>query len=171
MLCVYVKRFTLIVLLAGTLLSIQSCNNSSLAPTLTPQRVVAHFLIDSGKGDYITAAQWVVDGSDHLIESWAQLLIMPSHSDPITPSEAQRIERFIASLYRITVIDQTDTDVTVSVVFTATDALVAFPDVADDPTVPTSAAYTAILTRTATVEDDETEYGDWLVSDFRTGSP
>ncbi len=170
MLDVRVKRFIILFILLIPLLAVSACSNSAMGPTLTPQRAVGHFLSDAGKGDFEAAAQWVSDGSDHLIPTWTATLFMPEHSDPITPTEANKIDRFITSLYRITVLDQTDTEVTVSVVFTATDALVAFPSVADDPRVPTSAAYTAILTRTAVVEDEETEYGDWLVSDFRTGS-
>ncbi len=119
----------------------------ALSPEQTPNRVIIAFLKAIGRGDLDAAREFVAPESADRIESWARLLFFPDHSTPPTPKEEHDVDRFIGLFYRITVMEETETEASLHVVFVATDALIGFPAVADDPLVPSSAPFRVTLVR------------------------
>lgn len=117
----------------------------ALAPEQTPQRVVINFLKEAGRGDYTAAAEWVAGESAGEVENWCRYLIFPEHGTPPSHDEESKIDRFIELFYRTNVLEENEATVEVSLNFFPNDALIGFPSVADDPTVPTSAQFTVIL--------------------------
>jgi len=57
--------------------------------------------------------------------------------------------------------DHTDIEANVHLVFVATDALVGFPSVMDNPLIPNSASWMIILRHEQSGEGEDVTYGDW----------
>jgi len=151
---------------ALTLTAVAGCEGA-LSPELNPQRVVIYFLKDVGRGNP-DATKWVSPDAAGEVESWKRLLIFPDHATPPSPAEEEQIDRFIGLFYRVTVMDEGETEATVHLVFAATDAVVGFPSVADNPTVPSVAPFQLTLVRTKEGEGKEAKFGDWRISAFQT---
>jgi hypothetical protein len=152
-----------------SLISQTGCE-SALKPEQTPNRVVINFLKDVGRYNYTGAQAFVAPDQHDRIPTWASQLIFPEISNPPTPEEAEKIDKFIGTIYRITSMDETDTSAKIYVVFTASDALMGFPSVADNPLTPVSATWTVMLTRTMDGEGTEAEFGDWLITSIESGA-
>jgi hypothetical protein len=144
------------------LISAHTACKEALSPEQTPQRVVIHFLKEAGRGDLDGAAEYVAPESAGDVASWARLLIFPTISSPPTPEDGEKIDKFIGRFYRITEMETTETEATVHVVFVATDMIVEYPSVAENPLVPNSAAFTLKLVRPASGEGSPP--GDWKIS-------
>lgn len=134
-----------------------SCEGA-LSPERTPQRAVIGFLKAVGRGDLAGAREWVAPESAEGIPEWTRHLFLPAHATPPTSEEENRIDQFIGLFYRITVREETETEARVHMVFVATDALVGFPSVADDPLVPNSASFMLTLKR-----EGEAEQRSWRI--------
>ncbi len=135
----------------------------ALAPKRTPNRVVIGFLKEIGRNDYDAAREWVAEESIPLIESWDRVLYFPDVSNPPTEEDGERIDDFISLFYRITTMEEGDTTAKVHLVFVATDAIINFPDIADDPLVPNSAPFMVALTRPVEDESEDSNAGDWKI--------
>ncbi len=149
-----------------TLTAAAGCEGA-LSPELNPQRVVIGFLKDVGRGSP-DATKWVTPDAARQIESWKGLLIFPDHATPPSPSEEEQIDRFISLCYRVTMMDEGETEATVHLVFAGTDAIVGFPSVANNPSVPNVAPFQLTLVRTKEGEGKKARYGDWRISAFQT---
>jgi len=155
-------------LLVLVIASVPGCG-SALKPEQTPTRVVINFMKAAGRNDITAAGQYVSPESSEQVGTWRRSLIYPDISEPPTVSDESRINRFIGSLYRFTVMDETETTAKVYVIFTASDSLMGFPSVADNPQTPVSATWTVMLSRSVQGEGDDTTYTEWIIDSFETG--
>jgi len=144
------------------LISAHTACKGALSPEQTPQRVVIHFLKEAGRGDLDGAAEYVAPESAGNVASWARLLIFPDISSPPTPEDEETIDKFIGLFYRITEMEKTETEAMVHVVFVATDMIVEYPSVAENPLIPNSAPFSLKLVRSAGEEGSPP--GDWKIS-------
>ncbi len=138
-----------------------------LAPEMTPERTVINFLKEVGKGNYESAGEWVGVESRDQIESWARLFFFPDRETPPTAENEANIDQFIGLFYRVTLMEESEDSAKIHLVFVATDALVGFPSVADNPLVPNSVSYTVILRKDingGNGTDRETESGWEIIS-------
>lgn len=138
-----------------------------LAPERTPERTVIKFLKEVGRGNYESAGEWVESESRDKIESWARLFFFPDRETPPTAENEAKIDQFIGLFYRVTLMEESEDRAKIHLVFVATDALVGFPSVADNPLVPNSVSYTVILRKGINEEngtDGETESGWEIIS-------
>jgi hypothetical protein len=144
-----------------------SCEDA-FAPEQTPTRVVVAFMKAVGQGDTDVALQYVWPDSADQVETWRQMLIFPDVSTPPTDKELRDVETFIGNMYRFTVMDVGDTEATVSVKFFATDAIIGYPSVAEDPGTPVSATYSVNLLReqAGTNPQGKADYGPWLIREW-----
>ena len=124
------------------------------------------FLGEVGLGNIDGARELVAPEAADQVESWSLRLYFPSHSSPATSEDKTKLDRFIGHFYRITQMDHTETEADVHLVFVGTDAIVGFPSVADDPLLPTSAAFMVKLARTVEGEGEDLEYGRWKIITF-----
>jgi hypothetical protein len=134
-----------------------------MSPERTPVRTVVGLLKDVGRGDLDSARRWVAPEAHDRIGSWNLLLFFPDHSTPPTSEEEQKIDQFIGLFYRITVMEETETEARVHLVFAATDAIIGFPSVAENPLVPNTASFRLALKREASPEESA-EKGKWLIA-------
>jgi len=154
---------TSIALLALLTVMISVSCESVLSPEETPERVTVNFLKAVGRDDFDSAGQWVVEESRGMISSWKAMFFFPDHQDPLTTDDENKIDRFIGNFYRVTVADEQETQLSARLLFTATDALVGFPSVADNPMVPNSALFLVTMTRTAEGDGENIEFSDWRI--------
>ena len=147
------------------ILALPACKGG-LSPEQTPQRTVVNFLKEVGRGNYDAAAEWVADESDGEVGTWSMKLFFPDHGSPPSAKEAADVDKFIELFYRTTVVEESETSVEISLSFFPTDALIGFPSVAEDPTIPTSARYTVMLRKTeaATNESGEETESVWEIT-------
>lgn len=149
----FIPRHTGLIILA--LVMICSACSDMLKPEQTPERVVIHFLKEAGRGDMNGAREFVIPESSGMVEQWTSFLYFPDISSPPTEDEAAGIDRFIGLFYRITPMNVTDTEAEVHVAFSATDAIIEFPSVANDPLLPNIAQFRVTLMREPVGEDGE----------------
>ena len=159
----FCRPLIIILMLCCAIPPFSGCSNA-LEPEKTPQRVVIDFLKESGRRDYEMAGEYVTAGSRDRIEQWARSLFFPDVSNPATPEEGQNIDKFIGNFYRVTTDDETQTQARVTLIWSATDALIGFPSVSENPMVPTSAMFEILLERTDGSTDGE--MGSWMISNF-----
>ena len=161
-----ILRFLALCLFIALCPTIQGCANA-LRPEQTPQRVIINFLKAAGRGNIAGAEAFVVPESRSQIPSWVSQLFFPDHASPPTSDEEAKVDQFIGQFFRIAAINQpakTDTEVQARLTFAATDAMVGFPSVANNPLVPNSALYVVTLRRTVTGEGDKAKPGEWLIA-------
>jgi hypothetical protein len=118
-----------------------------------PTRTVIDFLKDIGRGDFEGARDFVADDSQDQIQSWFNSMWFPDHETPPTPQNESDIDKFIGNFYKVSVDNQDDLLAVAMLTWSATDALIAFPSVADNPTVPPNARYRITLVNEAASED------------------
>jgi hypothetical protein len=159
----HVFNSRLIPLMVLLVVFLSACSDM-LKPEQTPERVVIHFLKEAGRGDMDGAREFVTPDSSGMVEQWTSLLYFPDISSPPTEEEAQKIDRFIGLFYRITPMNETETEADVHVVFAATDAIIDFPSMANDPLLPNVAQFKATLSREPAGEN--TDEGPWLIANF-----
>ncbi|HDS30227.1 MAG TPA: hypothetical protein ENN67_04200 [Firmicutes bacterium] len=76
-------------------------------------------------------------------------------------------------MYRFTKLEAGETEASVGVTFFASDALIAYPSVAEDPTTPVSAFYTVRLKRLVDESGEDSKIDDstpWYIYDFACSS-
>mgnify|MGYP001082245401 CR=1 FL=1 len=152
-------RYTGLIILA--LAVINTACSDMLKPEQTPERVVIHFLKEAGRGNMEGALEFVTPESSGQIEQWTSLLYFPDIASPATEDDGQTIDRFIGLFYRITPMDVTEMQAEVHVAFSATDAIIEFPSVANDPLLPNIAQFRITLVREPAGEDGEEK--PWLI--------
>ena len=142
----------------------------ALKPEQTPERTVIGFLKAVGRGDFNGANNFIVpEKRAGLAQQWASQLFFPDHATPPSTDDEEQIDHFIGLFYRIvptSVPTETDTQVQVRLTFSATDALVGFPTVANDPMVPNNALFMLTLARSVPPAESREKPGDWMISDF-----
>ncbi|MCX6646841.1 MAG: hypothetical protein NTY09_10900 [bacterium] len=129
----------------------------ALSPEQTPQRTVINFMKEAGRGNLSAASEWVAAESEGEMEHWRSLLIFPRYSTPPSAEEASKIDKFIELFYRTNVLEETETEAKVSLVFFPTDAMIGYPDVAEDPTIPTRASFTVMLKKTGAPSENSNQ--------------
>jgi len=145
-----------------------SCG-SSFSAEVTPERVVGNFLREIGWENFDAAAEYVVPDAASQIENWRRGMFFPDHSTPPTSEDETRLDRYIGHFFRITLMESTDSEAKIHLVFVATDALIGFTSVAENPLVPNSLSYNIVLRREivgAEENDEENEdvvAGDWKI--------
>ena len=141
---------------------------SSCRPEQTPTRVIVKFMQAVGCQDFESARQYVTPDSAGEVENWHALLIFPDVSNPPTEKEEKNIGTFIGALYRFFETEVTESEATIRVTFFATDALIRFPTVADDPLTPVSAPFEVKLVRLPESDssEDNPDLGPWLISEW-----
>jgi hypothetical protein len=162
-----IRHLTRIIILwlAAVTLLISGCQ-SAMKPEQTPERIVIGFLKAVGRSDFESAKAFVVPESQGEIQNWTKMLFFPDHATPPSQSEADDIDRFIGLFYKITPTSQpkdTDTQLEVRLTFSATDALVGFPSVVNNPMVPNSALLMVQMSRTITGEGKDAKVSDWSI--------
>ena len=137
-----------------------------LSPEQTPQRTVINFLKEAARGNYPAASEWVADESEGEMEHWTSQLIFPDYSTPPSAEEASKIDKFFELFYRTNVLEETETEAKVSLVFFPTDAMIGFPEVADDPIIPTRASFTVMLKKAGTPSEnsDQSANPEWEIT-------
>ncbi len=153
--CFVIAAFAIAGLCAGC--------ESVLSPEMTPERVVGNFLGDVGLENFEAAAEWVAPESVDQMESWHRKLFFPEHATPPTDEDETKLDRFLNHFYRITLMESTDTEARLHLVFAATDAIIGFPSIADDPMLPNSAAFTVMLVRSPEGEGEDAATTDWRI--------
>ena len=153
--------FFAICIVITTVLSM-SCQGE-MSPQDTPERTVGGFLREVGLGNTDAARAYAVPESASMVETWLAKLYFPDHSNPPSSTDKTNLDKFIGNFYRVTLMDSTDTDATVRLMFAPTDALISFPSVADNPLVPTSAIFDVLLRRDVQNDGEEPVFGDWKI--------
>ena len=136
--------------------------SGALEPRQTPQRVVLHFLKEAGRRNPDGAAQWTTPEAASQIESWIGLLFFPEVSHPATEEEGETIDRFIGLFYRVTTMSETETEAEVHLIFSATDAILEYPSVANQPMLPNVAQFMVTLVR----QPSDSKEGEWKISNL-----
>jgi hypothetical protein len=131
--------------------------NGALSPEQTPQRTLINFMKEAARGNFSAASEWVADESAGEIENWRSKLIFPRYDTPPTSEEAAKIDKFIELFYRTDVLEESETEAKISLLFFPTDAMMGYPEVADDPTVPTRATFTVMLRKTASTSENQNQ--------------
>ena len=142
------------------------CENA-LSPERTPERVVIGFLKAVGRGNMEAAKAFVVPESQGQIQNWYKQLFFPDHATPPSSGDEQEIDHFIALFYKITPTSnptETDTQIHARLSFAATDAMVGFPSVVNNPLIPNSALFMVTLTRSIVGEGKKAKPGPWLIA-------
>jgi len=154
----FYPRYTGLLILA---LVVNTACSDMLKPEQTPERVVIHFLKEAGRSNMDGAREFVTPESTSQVEQWTSLLYFPDISSPATEEDGQTIDRFIGLFYRITPMDVTEMQAEVHVAFSATDAIIEFPSVANDPLLPNIAQFRITLVREPAGENGEES--PWLI--------
>jgi len=139
-----------------------SCQGA-VSPQVTPERVIGDFLRESGLGNMDAARAYAVPESAPMVETWRAKLYFPDHSNPPSAADETNLDKFIGNFYRVTLMESTDTEATVRLMFAPTDALIGFPSVADNPLVPTSAMFDVALRRDVQSDGEKPDFGDWKI--------
>lgn len=148
--------------LAAIALIFFGCQGTA-AEKKAPIRAFVEFLKAAGIGDMDAMKQRTDEASWGQIEIWLPMLIFPEHANPPSAEEISGIDRFIGLFYQINIIDQSDTECRLSVIWAGTDAVIQYPSVSENPTIPPTARYSVILTRQL-ADSNDSEYTDWKVS-------
>ena len=141
---------------------LMSCQGE-MSPQVTPERVIGDFLRESGLGNTDAARAYAVPESAPMVETWQAKLYFPDHSNPPSAADETNLDKFIGNFYRVTLMESTDTEATVRLMFAPTDALIGFPSVADNPLVPTSAMFDVVLRRDIQSDGEKPDFGDWKI--------